>query len=108
MKKRLLLTILTLVLLTTTHYVNAQDSTSAVIVRHSSRVTVADSGRFTILEGDASITSGNLQIDHAEKITFDKVSNKIIVLGPSIVTFQGRIEKLPRKEGEREQLEYKI
>lgn len=87
---------------------HAQEGTSKMTILSSDRITVADSGRQTIIEGNAAIVAGTLKIEGADKIVLDKAAQKLTVYGQCVFTFGGRIKKWEQKEGQPATLEYKL
>jgi lipopolysaccharide export system protein LptA len=88
--------------------IKAQDNTSNIMILKANRISYFEKDSATIVEGDASISTGKLVVTKADKILFDKSSNKITIHGSCDFTFSGRLIKTPITQNNTATLEYTI
>jgi lipopolysaccharide export system protein LptA len=108
MNQRFSLLLFSLLLLGAKSNLHAQDNTSKVTIVRSDKLSIIDSSRQTVIEGNASISTGNLQIDGADKIVLDSKAQTLTVHGHFIFTFSGKIQQSIRKSNQPATLEYTI
>jgi lipopolysaccharide export system protein LptA len=74
----------------------------------SDRVSVDAKSKVSILEGNVAITFGKLDVLNADKVTIDKMANKVIVVGYKEFSFKGKLIVLPSIDSKQTTIEYTL
>lgn len=107
MKKLLLLTLLALLVSSATE-VAAQENKSKISIVKSDRFTVSPNSKTSTLEGNATLTSGKLEISKADTVIISKETNRLTVCGSYEFSFNGKIIVFPTTNGKHTTLEYTV
>jgi len=107
MRKLFLLSVLLLIIATTSS-LSAQKHEAEISITKSDRYSIDAKSKVSILEGNVAIKFGKLDVSKADKVTIDKETNKIIIVGCKEFSFKGKLIVVPTIVNKHTIIEYTI